>query len=156
MFASSRSGKLRARDRILARLKLRGNETVLDVGCGHGLLLIAAAKHLPQGRAVGIDLWSQLDQSDNSRENTLRNAVLEGVAQRVSIHDGDARKLPFTDCSFDATVAHFVIHNIRGREGRRQAIREIVRTLNPGGQVAISDVHGFVECFTPTRCATRI
>src|SRR5690242_20391824 len=44
MFASSRFGKLHARDRILARLKLHGDEAVLDVGCGHGLLLIAAAK----------------------------------------------------------------------------------------------------------------
>jgi arsenite methyltransferase len=142
MFASSRFGKFHARDRLLARLKLRGDETVLDVGCGHGLLLIASAKMLPQGHAVGIDLWSQVDQSNNSSEATLRNAALEGVAQRVSVHDGDMRKLPFADRSFDATVAHFAIHNVRGREGRREAIREIVRTLNRGGQVAISDLHG--------------
>ena len=142
MFASSRFGKFHARDRLLARLKLHGDEAVLDVGCGHGLLLIAAAKLLPLGRATGIDLWSQLDQSDNSREATLRNATLEGVAQRVSVRDGDMRKMPFADHSFDATVAHFAIHNVRGREGRREAIREIVRTLNHGGQVAISDLHG--------------
>jgi arsenite methyltransferase len=142
MFASSRFGKFHARDRILARLKLRGDETVLDVGCGHGLLLIAAAKLLPRGHAVGIDLWSQWQQADNSREATLGNAVLEGVAQRVSVHDGDMRKMPFADRSFDATVAHFAIHNVTSREGRREAIREIVRTLNHGGQVAISDLHG--------------
>ena len=140
MFASSRFGKLHARDRILARLKLRGDEAVLDVGCGHGLLLIAAAKLLPRGHAVGIDLWSQWEQSDNSREATLRNAALEGVGQRVSVHDGDMRKLPFADRSFDATVAHFAIHNVHSREGRREAIREIVRTLNESGQVAISDI----------------
>ncbi len=140
MFISSRFGKFHARDRLLARLKLRGDETVLDVGCGHGLLLIAAAKLLPQGQAVGIDLWSQWQQSDNSREATLRNAALEGVAQRVSVHDGDMCKMPFADRSFDAVVAHFAIHNVRTREGRREAIREIVRTLNQGGQVAISDI----------------
>ena len=139
MFASSRFGKFRARDRLLERLKLRGDETVLDVGCGHGLLLIAAAKMLPRGRAVGIDIWS-MDQSDNSRESTLRNATLEGVAQRVTVHDGDMRKMPFADRSFDATVAHFAIHNVRSSEGRREAIREIVRTLNQAGQVAISDI----------------
>ena len=140
MFASSRFGKLHARDLILARLKLRGDEAVLDVGCGHGLLLIAAAKLLPRGHAVGIDLWSQWEQSDNSREATLRNAALEGVAERVGVHDGDMRKLPFADRSFDATVAHFAIHNVHGREERREAIREIVRTLNHGGQAAISDI----------------
>jgi cyclopropane fatty-acyl-phospholipid synthase-like methyltransferase len=142
MFASSRFGKLHARDRILARLKLRGDETVLDVGCGHGLLLIAAAKLLPRGHAVGIDLWSQWQQSDNSREATLRNAALEGVEDRVSVHDGDMRKMPFADRSFDAALAHFAIHNVTSREGRREAIREIVRTLKQGGQVAISDLHG--------------
>jgi arsenite methyltransferase len=140
MFASSRFGKLRARDRILARLKLRGDEDVLDVGCGHGLLLIAAAKLLPRGHAVGIDLWSQWQQADNSRAATLRNAALEGVAERVSVQDGDMCKLPFADQSFDAAFAHFAIHNVPRREGRREAIREIVRTLKPGGQVAISDI----------------
>jgi arsenite methyltransferase len=140
MFVSSRFGKLRARDRLLARLKLRGDESVLDVGCGHGLLLIGAAKLLPEGRAVGVDLWSQIDQSNNSREATLKNAALEGVAERVSVRDGDMRKLPFADSTFDAAVAHFAIHNIPSHEGRREAIREIVRTLNPGGQVALSDM----------------
>ena len=141
MYVSSRVGKLHARDRILARLKLRGDETVLDVGCGHGLLLIAAARLLPRGRAVGIDLWTQ-DQYDNSREATLRNAELEGVADRVSVQDGDMRKMPFADRSFDAALAHFAIHNITASAGRREAIREIVRTLKPGGQVAISDLQG--------------
>src|SRR5271155_484638 len=139
MFASSRFGKFRARDRLLERLKLRGDEAVLDVGCGHGLLLIAAAKMLPRGHAVGIDLWS-MDQSDNSREATLGNAALEGVADRVTVQDGDMRKMPFADRSFDATVAHFAIHNVLSNEGRREAIREIVRTLKQGGQVAISDL----------------
>jgi len=142
MYASSRFGKLHARDLILARLKLRGDEAVLDVGCGHGLLLIAAAKILPRGRAVGIDLWSNWQQADNSREATLRNAALEGVADRVSVHDGDMRKMPFADRSFDAAVAHFAIHNITASAGRREAIREIVRTLKQGGQVAISDLQG--------------
>ena len=140
MFASSRFGKLRARDHLLDRLKLRGDETVLDVGCGHGLLLVAAAKLVPKGRAVGIDIWSRRDQSGNSPEATLKNAALEGVADRVSVRDGDMRKMPFPDRSFDAAVAHFAIHNVPTLAGRRETIREIVRTLNPGGQVAISDL----------------
>jgi arsenite methyltransferase len=138
LYASSRLGKFHTRDHLLARLELRGDESVLDVGCGHGLLLIGAAKLLPRGRAVGIDLWTQ-DQYDNSRDATLRNAALEGVAPRVSVYDGDMRKMPFADRSFDAIIAHFAIHNVRSREGRRATIREIVRTLIPGGQVVLSD-----------------
>ncbi|MGH9687242.1 MAG: class I SAM-dependent methyltransferase [Candidatus Acidiferrales bacterium] len=140
MLGSSYYGKFRVRDRLLRQLHLRGDEVVLDVGCGHGLLLIGAAKLLPRGRAVGIDLWSQVDQSNNSRENTLRNSAIEGVAGRVEVHDGDMRRLPFAEGSFDAVVAHFAIHNIPSREGRREAIREVVRVLKAGGQVALSDL----------------
>ena len=92
------------------------------------------------GRAVGIDLWSEIDQSGNSREATLRNAEIEGVADRVEVRDGDMRNLPFPDATFNATVAHFAIHNIPSHEGRREAIREIVRTLTHGGRIALSDL----------------
>lgn len=140
MFASSRFGKLHLRDRLLDGLNLRGDEALLDVGCGHGLLLIGAAKKLPRGRAVGVDLWSQVDQGNNSRMATLRNAELENVSDRVEVHDGDMRKLPFADASFDVVIAHFAIHNIPSHEGRREAICEAVRVLKPGGQVALSDM----------------
>jgi arsenite methyltransferase len=139
LMSSSYYGKFRARDGLLDSLHLRGDETVLDVGCGHGLLLIAAAKRLPRGRSIGIDLWSQVDQGNNSREATLENAKLEGVADRVEVHDGDMRKLPFPDASMDAVVANLAIHNISNREGRREAISEIVRVLKPGGQAALMD-----------------
>jgi arsenite methyltransferase len=139
MMGSSYYGKFRARDRLLDSLHLRGDETVLDVGCGHGLLLIGAAKRLPRGRSIGIDLWSQVDQGSNSREATLQNAAIEGVAERVEVQDGDMRKLPFAGGSVDAVVANLAIHNISSREGRREAIAEIVRVLKPGGQVALMD-----------------
>ena len=70
MVWSSKVGKLSARDRLIEALSLRGDESVLDVGCGRGLLLIAAAKLLTTGKAVGVDLWSAKDQSDNLPEST--------------------------------------------------------------------------------------
>ena len=139
MIWSSRYGKLRARDRLLDGLGLAGQENLLDVGCGRGLLLIGAARRLPNGRAVGVDLWSQADLSGNSASATLANAAAEGVTERVEVHDGDMRKLPFADASFDAVVASLSIHNIYNAEGRREAIREIVRVLKPAGKVALMD-----------------
>jgi arsenite methyltransferase len=139
LMGSSYYGKFRARDRLLDSLYLRGDETVLDVGCGHGLLLIAAAKRLPRGRSIGIDFWSQVDQGNNSREATLHNAMLEAVAERVEVRDGDMRKLPFADASVDVVVANLAIHNISSRDDRREAIFEIVRVLKFGGQVALMD-----------------
>jgi SAM-dependent methyltransferase len=139
MIWSSRFGKMHARDKLLDGLNLRGDETVLDLGCGRGLLLIGAAKRVPQGRAIGIDLWSQEDQGDNRKAATLSNARVEHVADRVKIVDGDMRKLPFENASIDVAVANLSIHNIYNREGRREAINEIVRTLKPGGKVALMD-----------------
>jgi len=140
MVWSSRYGKLRARDRLLDRLGLTGQETVLDIGCGRGLLLIGAARRLPGGRAVGLDLWSQVDLSDNRASATLANAAAEGVTDRVEVHDGDMRKMPFADASFDAVVASLSMHNIYSVEGRREAIQETVRVLKPGGKVALMDI----------------
>jgi arsenite methyltransferase len=134
---SNKFGKLRARDAILSRIAWRGDERVLDIGCGHGLLLVAAAKMLTTGRAVGIDIWNQADQYDNHPENTARNARIEGVADRVEIHTCDARKLIFPDESFDVVVSSTALHDVAERD---QAIREIIRVLKPGGRVAIYDI----------------
>lgn len=140
MIASSRWGKLRARDQLLDRLSIQPADTVLDVGCGHGLLLIGAAKRVPRGRAIGVDLWSQVDQKSNSAAATLANARAEGVEDRVEVRDGDMRALPLEDSSVDVVVASLSIHNITGDAERARAIREIVRVLKPGGRVGIIDI----------------
>lgn len=145
MIVASRFGKFRVRDALMSRIAWRGDERVLDVGCGHGLLLVAAAKRLTTGRAIGIDIWSQVDQGDNHPENTARNARIEGVADRVEIRDGDARKLDFPDGSFDVVVSSLALHNIPEKAERDQAIREIVRVLKPGGHVAIYDLKRISE-----------
>jgi len=124
MVWSSRYGKLRVRDRMLDGLGLTGQEDLLDVGCGRGLLLIGAARRLPNGRAVGVDVWSPVDLSGNSASATLANAAAEGVPERVDVHEGDMRKLPFADASFDAVVASLSMQNIHSVEGRRSAQSE--------------------------------
>ncbi len=136
----SQIGKKVIGNLLLDGLRLRGDETVLDVGCGRGLLLIGAAKRLPQGRVLGIDLWSQIDQGNNSKQATVANAVLEGVRDRIEVHDGDMRSLPFPNASVDVVVASQSIHNIPTREGRLTALREIDRVLKPGGKIAFMDV----------------
>jgi SAM-dependent methyltransferase len=133
----NRYGRLRARDVILSRIAWRGDERVLDVGCGHGLLLVGAAKKLSTGRAVGVDIWRQADQWDNHPENTARNARIEGVADRVEIHTCDASKLIFPDESFDIVLSSSALHDMAERD---QVLREIIRVLKPGGQIAIYDI----------------
>ena len=145
MVHSSRRGKLIERDRLLDGLGLRGGGDVLDVGCGRGLLLLGAARRLPDGRAVGVDIWSAEDQSGNSRAATLANAEAEGVAGRVEVVDGDMRALPFADASFDAVVSSIAIHNLPEADDRERACHEIARVLRPGGRVAVLDLRATGE-----------
>jgi SAM-dependent methyltransferase len=125
---------------LLDQLNLRGDERILDMGCGRGAVLLMAAQHLTTGRAVGVDLWRTVDQSGNSPEAAQRNAVAEGVADRVELHTGDMTALPFEDDSFDVVVSSLAIHNIKGRAGREKAVSEAVRVLRPGGRLLIVDV----------------
>ena len=132
-------GKLRIRDRLLGQIAWRGDEHVLDVGCGRGLLLVGAAKRLTSGKAIGVDAWNRGAITNNTPDAALRNAELEGVAGRVETRAGDARDLPFAEASFDVVVSNFVLHEMDTAGQRERLLREIARVLRPGGQVALVD-----------------
>ncbi len=140
MLWSSLAGKLRIRDAVLDAAQLRGGESVLDVGCGRGLLVVGAARRLTSGRAFGVDLWSGDDLTGNGPEAALRNAALEGVQGRVTIETGDARSLPWRTASFDVVVSATALHNIPDAAGREMALGEIVRVLKPGGRLSMFDI----------------
>jgi arsenite methyltransferase len=140
MIYDSKFGKAREREKYLDKIAWRGDERVLDVGCGLGLFLIGAAKRLSTGRAVGIDKWQQEDLSGNNAAGTLSNAMIEGVAEKVEVHTGDARKLPFDNASFDVVLSSMALHNIYNAGERQTAVREIARVLKSGGRVLIVDV----------------
>ena len=139
-YYTTRRGKIAVWNSILDGLQLRGDERVLDMGCGRGAVLIAVARRLTVGRATGIDLWSTHDQSGNARDVTVRNASLESVADRVEIETGDMRALPFPDGSFHVVVSSLAIHNIRSNADRAVAVAEAWRVLRPGGRLAIADI----------------
>ena len=136
---TSLRGKLDIWERELDRLALTGDEDLLDLGCGRGAVLIAAARRLPAGRATGVDLWTK-DQSGNSPQATQANAAAAGVAGRVDIRTGDITELPFADDSFDVVTSALTIHNIHSHEGRLQALNEAMRVLRPGGTLVIADL----------------
>jgi|SRR5215472_10896672 len=140
MVWSSRVTKPKVINRILDSIPWRGDESVLDVGCGRGLFLIAAAKRLKNGKATGVDIWRTEDLSGNTAEAAMANAKAEGVANRVKIENTDARKLPFGANSFDVVVSSLAIHNIDGSAERAKALREVARVLKPGGYLAIFDI----------------
>jgi len=142
----SKVGKLALRERLLDKISWRGDERVLDVGCGRGLLTVGAARRLTSGRVVGVDVWLRGAITGNSAESVLKNAKAEGVAERVEVKEGDARNLPFENGVFDAVVSNFVVHELQKREDREQIMREMARVLKPGGKIALVDFVFTDEC----------
>ncbi len=136
----SKVTKVRHRERTLDLIQWRGDERVLDVGCGRGLMLIGAALRLTSGRATGIDIWDAKDQSANSPQGTRDNAGKAGVLDKIDIQTGDMRKLPFEDGSFDIVVSHWVVHNLADETDRNLALSEMVRVLRPGGHLILCDI----------------
>jgi SAM-dependent methyltransferase len=145
----SRRGKFEVWVRLLTGMDLRGDERVLDLGCGRGAVLLTAAKLVPRGSAVGVDIW-RADQTGNSMQATWANADAEGVTDRVELQTRDMTDLAFHDECFDLVVSNLAIHNLPSNDARCSAIDEAVRVLRPGGHVVITDL-GFTRLY-----ATRL
>src|ERR1019366_5964177 len=136
---SSKDGKLRLREQLLDQLALQGDEKVLDVGCGRGLLSIGAAKRLKTGKVTGIDVWDPQELSGNSADAAKENAKAEGVADRVRFESGDARKLVYPENHYDVVVSANALHTLADDRERGQALREMLRVLKPGGRLLVFD-----------------
>jgi arsenite methyltransferase len=132
-------GKYRLRDWLLQGHQWRGDEVVLDVGAGRGLMAVGAAKRVPRGRVIAADIWRSGDLSGNGADALLANARFEGVDGRLEVQTADARALRVPDDSIDLVFSVVCLHNISGAAGRSQACREIARVLRPGGVAMIAD-----------------
>jgi SAM-dependent methyltransferase len=140
MIWSSRTAKLSMRDRFLDAIPWRGDEKVLDVGCGRGLTLTAAARRLKNGKVTGIDLWDAETLSGNNAGAAMANARAEGVADKVKIENGDGRRLPFQPNSCDVVLSALSIHNFKDATDRTQVLDEMLRVAKPGGIIAVWDL----------------
>lgn len=133
-------------------LRLRGDEMVLDVGCGLGKTAIAVAKHLDKGKVIGIDIWNKMEILGNSPQRAYENAESEGVRGRVEFQAGNVVDIPFSDNSFDLVTAGSVLNNLERESDRVKSLKEIYRVLRPGGRFLLMEplrnLRGFF-LFTP-------
>jgi trans-aconitate 2-methyltransferase len=107
--------------KVLSRLRLRGNEVILDAGCGTGRLTADLCEALPKGRVIGIDL----------SQNMLHSAC-EHLAQfggRVSLIACDLLHLPFKR-SFDGIVSTAAFHWVLDHD---RLFANLHGALVPGG-----------------------
>jgi len=108
--------------KVLARVSLRGDETVLDAGCGTGRLTRDLLEALPRGHVVGLDLSRNMIEA--------ARAYLEpDFRGRVEFICGDILQVPFEekfDGIFSTASFHWVIDHDR-------LFQRLHRALRPGG-----------------------
>jgi len=106
--------------------KVRGEQAVLDVGTGTGVVAITARSI--GAKVTGIDLTPAL------LEQARESAHVAGHND-ISWHEGDAEALPFSDASFDVVLSQFG-HMFAPRP--EVALAEMLRVLKPGGTIAFA------------------
>jgi ubiquinone/menaquinone biosynthesis C-methylase UbiE len=116
---------------ILERLNLSAGMSVLDAGCGPGLLTVPVARAVgPQGKVLALDIQEAM--IERAREAAKR-AGLANITFIVTALG--AGKLPAS--SFDRAILVTVLGEI---PDRLAALREILLSLKPGGILSITEV----------------
>ena len=109
---------------LIPKLKLIGNESLLDIGCGDGKITAELAKYLPQGRAVGID-------SSKEMIRLAKQAFPNKDYPNLSFKVMDARKLTFKE-EFDRVFSNAALHWI---VNQNVVLKGVERALKPGGRL---------------------
>jgi SAM-dependent methyltransferase len=139
LYWSSHQGKVSEMSKLVSDIPWGGNEVVLDVGCGRGLGMVLAGRHLDSGYALGIDVWKGSHLSGNNPSSIWANAASEGVTKRVAPLKGDPGTIPLADASVDVVLSALSLHKLVRKKDRVVAFVEIARVLKDGGRIGILD-----------------
>ena len=123
-YAKNSANQFQWAKELIPKLKLHGNESLLDLGCGDGKITAELAQCLPKGRAVGVD--SSKEMIRLARKNFPCKDYLN-----LSFHEMDARKLTFNG-EFDRVFSNAALHWIVDQEAVLAGVR---RALKPGGRL---------------------
>ncbi|MBA7639640.1 2-methoxy-6-polyprenyl-1,4-benzoquinol methylase [subsurface metagenome] len=117
--------------KVLSQLKLYNlKDSLLDVGCGSGNLIIQVAKKYPSLDLIGVDLSSEI------LELAKKKAVENNLNDKIVFKIGSVESLPFPDKSVDFILSTLSLHHW---EDPKQAFEEIFRVLTDGGVLLIFD-----------------
>jgi trans-aconitate 2-methyltransferase len=108
--------------RVLTQLQLRGDECVLDAGCGTGKLTRLLLENLRRGRVVGLDL------SRNMVMHAQQNLAAD-FGDRVRFVVADLVALPFSNC-FDGIFSTASFHWVLDHDA---LFRSLYQALRPAG-----------------------
>lgn len=104
--------------KLIAELKLKGSESVLDLGCGDGSITAQIAALLPEGEVLGIDV-----------SEGMISAALPKERQNLTFRRIDINDLDF-DEQFDVVFSNATLHWVKDH---KRLLRNVCRSLRPGG-----------------------
>ncbi len=122
----------RARRRVLELALSEPADDILEVATGTGVQLVNLASGNPHAHTVGVELSDRMLASTRAR---LRSAGLD----RVGLLPADARRLPFSDNTFELLVNSYML-DLLPREEIPRVLREFSRVLKPGGRLLLSNM----------------
>ncbi len=132
-------------DTLVELVDLHGGEEILDIGCGTGILSSRLAR-VSNGIVVcGLDAGSRMIQAAEKRMQRHR--------RQVEYRVGTATRLPYSDGRFDVVVSCLLFHLLQGPE-KELALREIFRTLKPGGRYVCAEFETVPVGFFRRRLST--
>ncbi len=111
-------------------LELNGASSILDVATGTGEVAIQMVKNLSGVKVTG------LDPSAGMLELAQNKINVPGISKNISLIQGSAENLPFSDESFDAVSIAF---GIRNTQDPIKSLSEMRRVLRPGGRAGIME-----------------
>ncbi len=118
---------------------LRPGSTVLDVGCGPGVIALDVARAVEGGSVIGID------RKPDRVESAAIRAFEVGV-KNVDFQQGDGLALTFEDNFFDLAYSTHVLEHIQDRV---TALQEMKRVVKPNGLVVCSVLDSSTATFYP-------
>jgi len=116
---------------------LRDGDRVLDIGCANGYATFRQAQSHRLASIAGIDF------AENMVKAAQKTLGRNGKVKNISFSEGDIRKLPFADNSFDVAYTTRVLINLPTWEQQQKGIAECIRVVKPGGTIVLSE--GFWE-----------
>lgn len=117
------------RRRVMRIVRRSKAHKIMDVATGTGDLAIAMAKRVDRIQILGVDL------SEEMLAVARRKVEKQGLEERIMLAKGDAENLDMvTSESIDAATVAFGVRNFENIE---RGLKEIYRTLKPGGKLVV-------------------